>query len=136
MAGAGATLATPELTNNAAATPESSTQMILVGINHISKLAPQRGFEIQELIADSDIYVALAASSGANNDDSTYLESCENWPENQDNTLDLSYIIEEFGNLHKFIIANLAKINTSRALFTLFHDINPTELAGGEGTLT
>ena len=57
-------------------------------------------------------------------------------PKNQYTDLDLSTITKEIGNLHEVVITDISKINLPRALFTPVHDLNPTELAGGELTLT
>ena len=63
-------------------------------------------------------------------------DSRENSPKNQDSTLDIPTIIGEVENLHKVVTIDLAKLNTTRALFNPFHKLDPTELAGGEATLT
>ena len=84
---------------------------------------------------DTDSDVTSAASSVANNNDSNYLGSRRNSPKNHDTILDLSTIIEEIENLHEFVIKELAKINSPRALFTPGHKIDPVELTGGEETL-
>ena len=76
----------------------------------------------------------MAASSVVNDDDSTYLEPHENSPENKDNTLYQSTITEEVENIHVVLIIELADNNTPRAIFTLVHKLNTTELGGGGAT--
>ena len=57
-------------------------------------------------------------------------------PRNQDNTLDLTIIIERFKNIHEVVNKTFSDLNTPRALFTSFYKLDPIELAGGEGTST
>ena len=57
-------------------------------------------------------------------------------PEDQDNTLDISTIIEEVENLQEVITKEISELNTPRKIFTPVHELDPTELAGGESTLT
>ena len=76
------------------------------------------GFEVQEFSTNIDSFVTSEVSSGANDNDSTYLGSRENSPTNHDTTLDLSTIIEEVRNMHKIFNEGLTKINKPMELFT------------------
>ena len=76
------------------------------------------------------------ASSGTNDDNLTYLKSHKLFTKNQDTTMDLSTITKEVGNMHEVIITDIAEINFPRALFVPVHNLNLTELAGGEVTPT
>ena len=76
------------------------------------------------------------ASSGTNDENLTYLKSHKLFTKNQDTTMDLSTITKEVGNMHEVIITDIAEINFPRAIFIPVHDLNPTELAGGEITPT
>ena len=116
--------------------PKTATPTVLGGGHHISNLIPTTGSEVQTFTAESDSDVISSAISGANENDLTYLELRKNLPKNQDNTLGIPTIIEEIKNLHEFIIIEIAKINTPRALFTPVHELDPMELAGGETTPT
>ena len=91
----------PELTKNATTAPKSATPTALGDGNIISNLAPPTGLEFQEFPTDTDSDIISAGSSGANNDNSTYLGSREKSPGIHDTTLDLSTIIEEVGNIHE-----------------------------------
>ena len=57
-----------------------------------------------------------ADSSGANDGDSSYLESHKNSPGNHDTTMNISTIIEEIGNLHKVVIKDLVMMNSPRSI--------------------
>ena len=94
------------------------------------------GFEVQEFSTNIDSFVTSEVSSGANDNDSTYLGSRENSPTNHDTTLDLSNIIEEVRNLHKVLMEELSKLNLPRSLFAPGHELGPTELTGVESTTT
>ena len=57
-------------------------------------------------------------------------------PQTQDITLDISTIIKEVENLHTVVTTDLTELYTPRAIFTLVHDIDPMDLAGGKATPT
>ena len=85
---------------------------------------------------DTDSDVTSAASSVANNNDSNYLGSRRNSPKNHDTTLDLSTIIKEVVNIHKFVIKELSNLNSPRYIFTPGHELDSKDIVGGEATLT
>ena len=103
LAGSGAALAAPELTNNATSVPKSDTPTALGGGNRILYLAPTTVLEDQEFPVDIDGDILSAGSSSAKYDDSNYVGSCKTPPEDQNNTSDLSAITEDAKNTPKVI---------------------------------
>ena len=75
------------------------------------------GFEVQNFTTNADSGNTSAASSVANNDDSTYLNLYKNSTKSQDNTQDLSAIIEKAKNYHEVVTRKLASINTPKGTF-------------------
>ena len=99
--GAGSALTAPEITENATTTPGSATPTAIGGGNRISNLAPPTWLEVQELPSDTDSDVPSEDSSGAIDDDLTYLGWRGNFPATHDTTLDLSNIIEGVAIIHE-----------------------------------
>ena len=92
--GADAILTDIELTKNTTAALESVTKMPPGGGNIILNLDPPIRLEDTKFPTDSENGIMSDGSSGANDNNSTYLGSCKNSPAIHDKTLDLSTIIK------------------------------------------
>ena len=73
-ASAGATQATPKISNNVTAATEYATPTALKGGNYTLNITLPTGLEDQEIPVETDSDVTLAVSFGRNDNDSTYLE--------------------------------------------------------------
>ena len=90
--------------------------------------------EDQEPPVNIDSDVTSSGSFGANNNDSAYFESRENFPTIEDTTLDLSAIIEDTGNILKVFEKRLDNLNSPRVIFTQDNELETAELAEAEAT--
>ena len=93
-ASSGASPMAPVITNSAATKSATSTA-IRIGNQVSNRILPieDQGAD-QKLSDDHDSDVTLAASSGANDGNSDYVESCKNSPANSYNSPELETIIE------------------------------------------
>ena len=90
------------------------------------------GLDVQQLSTNTYTNITSVFSSGANNDDSTYLGSIEKSPAINDSTMDLPTIIEVVVNIHEVSNEGLSELNLPNMIFTLGQELNPGELVGIE----
>ena len=75
----------------------------------------------QELAANHNSHITLAASSSVNDDDSYYVESRNNLPTRSYNSPELETFIEEIMQMHDEFNTALEVFPTPRALFAHLH---------------
>ena len=128
QASASAVQATLELTKTATATTKYATPTALE-VNHLSlNLTLTRGSEVQELTANTNSNVTSAGSFGANEDNSTYLDSTEKSPETKNTNSDLLDLIKETGNIHEVVKEDLEELHIPRVIFNQNNDLDPVDL--------
>ena len=125
LASSGAAGATPELTHKAAAATQYATPAALKGGNHILNIALPTWLWDQELPGKTNSEFTLADSFGVDNNNSTYLESRDNFPVIVNNTPDISAIVKETGNNLEVFIKVLEDIDTPRVIFDKDNNLDP-----------
>ena len=123
-----ATQAAPELTETATSASKSATPTALQGGNWSLNLTLLTGLEVQEITANTDSDVTSAFSFGTNYNALTFLESNENSPTIKNTTPDLLALIEKTGNIHEVFMGGLEDLHTTRVMFSLDDELDPTEL--------